>query len=104
MSQRSVEGLLGRLITDKQFRELFYENPAGTCLQQAIDLTARELEAVLALDESRIDAFAKQIDARIVRAAVSGPHFWGRWPANVSGPPDETSTVTSRSRVARRGK
>ena len=104
MSQRSVEGLLGRLVTDRQFRQLFYEDPAGTCLRQSIDLTARELEAVLALEESRIDAFGKQIDTRIIRAAVSGPHYWGRWADGPTERRDETAPVTSRSRVAWRGK
>jgi hypothetical protein len=84
MSQRSVESLLGRLITDKAFRRVFYEDPASICVRHAIDLTTRELEAILSLDESRLAAFAKQLDARIIRAAVSGPHYWGRWPESAT--------------------
>ena len=72
MSQRGVEGLLGRLITDKDFRERFYEEPAAVCVEEAMEVTARELEAVFALKEPQIEDFSKQLDAHIVRAVVNG--------------------------------
>jgi|ERR1700687_1670219 len=74
MSQRGVEGLLGRLITDGGFRERFYEEPAAICVDEAMDVTTRELEAILALKQPRIEDFAKLLDSRIVRAVVSGEH------------------------------
>ncbi len=79
MSQRVVEGTLGRLITDSEFRRGFYADPAATCLREALDLTTRELQALVALDQARLQAFAKALDARIVRATVGGSHYWSGW-------------------------
>jgi len=70
MSQRGVETFLGRLLTDSDFRERFYQEPGGDSLAEGIDLTTRELEAVLSLQESRVAAFSKLLDVRIVRAAM----------------------------------
>jgi hypothetical protein len=33
----------------------------------------------MAVDQSRLQAFARVIDARIVRAAIGGAHYWGHW-------------------------
>jgi hypothetical protein len=70
MSQKAVEGLLGRLLTDPEFRHWFYEEPAVSCRQEALDVTSREIEAILAVDEVHFEEFAKHLDRRIVRAAV----------------------------------
>ena len=70
MSQRAVEALLGRLITDLDFRTKFYDQPSATCDKEAFELTTRELEALLLLDEASLEGFAKLVDARIVRASA----------------------------------
>jgi hypothetical protein len=70
MSQKAVEGLLGRLLTDTAFRHRFYRDPRVTCAHTALELTARELEAVLALDEAHVADFAKRLDPKIVRATT----------------------------------
>jgi predicted DNA-binding protein (UPF0251 family) len=70
MSQKAVEGLLGRLLTDPAFRHWFYAEPAASCLKEGLDVTTRELEAILVVDEAQFDEFGKQLDLRIVRAAV----------------------------------
>jgi len=70
MSQRAVEGLLGRLITDTQFRHEFYHEPAAACATEWPDITSREIEAVQALDESHLARLAKRLSPKIVRAAV----------------------------------
>ena len=75
MSQKAVESLVGRLLTDEEFRRRFYQEPAATCLQESVDVTAREIGAVLALEEAEVDAFARRLDLRIVRAAVGGIHL-----------------------------
>ena len=72
MSQRAVEGLLGRIITDQSFRRRFYTDPTAACMAEAMEVTSRELEAVLTLDEKQVAGFAQQLDSRIVRASISG--------------------------------
>ncbi len=69
MSQKAVESLLGRLLTDQDFRRHFYAEPAATCRVESLDITGRELEAVLVVQEVHFSGFAGQLDPRIVRAA-----------------------------------
>jgi hypothetical protein len=71
MSQRVVEGLLGRLLTDGEFRHRFYLQPAATCRDGGFDLTSREFEALLGLDEADVGDFAKRLPRRIVRGACN---------------------------------
>jgi hypothetical protein len=70
MSQRAVENLLGRLLTDAEFRRRFFQEPAARCGQEILDVSGREIEAVLAVAQVEFEQFAKQLDPRIVRAAV----------------------------------
>ena len=70
MSQRGVEGLLGRLITDKSFRQRFFQEPGAVIVAESLEVTTRELDAVCRLDEERVISFAKGLDNRIVRAAL----------------------------------
>lgn len=72
MSQRAVEQLLGRVITDPEFRRRFYEDATTACAAAGLQLTRREHEAVQTLDERAVRAFAAQLDPRIVRAPI-GP-------------------------------
>ena len=106
MSQRAVEGTLGRLITDSEFRRGFYANPAATCLREALDLTTRELEALIALDQSRLHDFAKVLDARIVRAGLGGAHYWSEWASSARGSRERNKLTpgASRPRFARGAK
>ena len=71
MTQKAVESLLGRLVTDEEFRCRFYHEPVATCWAEALDVSSRELEAVLATDEVQVERFAKFLDPRIVRATIS---------------------------------
>jgi predicted DNA-binding protein (UPF0251 family) len=70
MAQKAVETLLGRLLTDEDFRRRFFDEPLAVCRQEALEVTSRELEAILAVDEVQFAQFAKQLDARIVRATL----------------------------------
>ncbi len=70
MSQKSVESLLGRLLTDQEFRHRFFEEPAVMCRQESLDVSSRELEAVLHVSGGEFERFAKTLDPRIVRAVV----------------------------------
>ena len=103
MSQRTVEGTLGRLITDSEFRRVFYADPAETCVRESLDLTARELEALMGLDQSQLQAFAKGLDARIVRATVGGTHYWSYWASGARGLRERTKLGGGSSRRLARG-
>lgn len=103
MSQQAVEGTLGRLITDSEFRRCFYTDPAATCLRESLDLTTRELEALMALGPTRLQEFAKGIDARIVRAALGGAHYWSSW-AGASRERGKLGVGTNRQKTARLAK
>ena len=68
MAQRSVEILLGRLITDEAFRSAFRKVP-GTTLTRYIetghDLTPLEITALRAMPAGLWERIAEQIDPRL---------------------------------------
>ena len=71
MSQRSIEILVGRLITDEAFRDAFVMNrPAALqCFQdRGYDLTRIEVAAVLAVPVQWWREAATQIDVRLQKA------------------------------------
>jgi hypothetical protein len=70
MSQRDVETLLGRLLTDGTFRRRFFSTPEEIISKEPLQLIPRELQAVLAMDAREIERFAYRLDPRIVRADV----------------------------------
>ena len=86
MSQRGLEDLLGRLITDKGFRRQFFEEPAARCAAERIEVTPRELDALLKLKENHIESFAKRLDPRIVRAVVDADTRARPRPRRLSAP------------------
>jgi len=67
MSQRAVETVLGRLITDGQFREAFFEEPTDVCEEAGVDLSGVELQALLRVDEDVLRAFAAGLHPRLAR-------------------------------------
>ena len=73
MSQEHIERLLGRLTTDRDFRQRFYEHPAEICARESLELTTQELAALLSLEQARIEDFAERLDPRIVRASAGTP-------------------------------
>ncbi len=71
MSQQAVEGILGRLITDEEFRGEFFRNPQATCGQQLKDLpTAQEVAALARIDPTTLSQVAALLDPKIVRAVA----------------------------------
>lgn len=68
MSQRAVEGVLGRLITDAEFRDEFFRDPATTCQNQIKEMpTAQEVDALRRLDPHVLSQLAGLLDPKIVR-------------------------------------
>jgi hypothetical protein len=68
MSQRDVENLLGRLLTDGTFRRRFFSDPEQVVSEESLHLIPRELEAVLATDAEDIEQLTRRLDPRIVQA------------------------------------
>lgn len=67
MSQRDVERVLGRLLTDERFRRAFQHDPAGACRAAGFELSGLELEALAAIPSRALPRFVAQIDERIRR-------------------------------------
>lgn len=68
MSQRDVEALLGRLLTDAQLRQCFFEAPEGFAAPGWYEVSPRELRALLRIDEKDLEGLAAKIGA-LVRPA-----------------------------------
>ena len=86
MSQEHVERLLGRLTTDRDFRQRFYQHPADMCVRESLELTTQELAAVLSLEQARIEEFTSRLDPRIVRASAGADRPPGRAITRASEP------------------
>lgn len=67
MSQTAIESFLGRVITDKKFRELAMVSPEYACSNAGLDLNSLEKVSLQALDLSLLDGMADAIDMAIQR-------------------------------------
>ncbi|HSB77353.1 MAG TPA: Os1348 family NHLP clan protein [Candidatus Methylomirabilis sp.] len=67
MSQSAVERALGKLMTDRLFREQFFEDPAGASAFAGLDLSEAELKALSRLPSSAVSRFSLFLDDRITR-------------------------------------
>ncbi len=73
MSHRFVERLIGRLLTDEEFRHQFIRAPRETLAELAElgwDLTTVEVEALLHIDCSLWSKAAARIDRRLRRSSL----------------------------------
>ena len=73
MSQRSVEWLLGRLLTDEDLRTEFVREPVDTLARlqrQGLELNASEVEALLSGDSAMWRDLAERIPARLRRCSL----------------------------------
>ena len=73
MSQRSVEAVVGRLVTDEEFRRRFQAARAAVLeelIAQGAELTAVERQALLDLDFNACEHFAGQLDPRIQKVCL----------------------------------
>ncbi|MGH9462871.1 MAG: Os1348 family NHLP clan protein [Vicinamibacteria bacterium] len=75
MSQRNVQQVIGRLVTDEAFRRRFEESPGAALAEMIVggmELTAIELLALASIDRRYVAQFAEAIDPRIQKIAVNG--------------------------------
>ena len=73
MSQRAVERVLGRLLTDEDFRDAFFKQPRHALIPYADDLTPDELDALHQVPRSALTTLCARLDDRICRLRVPGP-------------------------------
>jgi hypothetical protein len=74
MSQRSVEKLLGRIITDDDFRRSFFPIRSGSfelAATHGLDLTSIERSALSSLRLRSFECLARTLDPRISRSSAS---------------------------------
>jgi hypothetical protein len=76
VAQRSIELLIGRLITDEGFREAFVHNP-GAAIRMFVDagseLTTVEIAALLATRADVWERVADEVDPRLQKASFHSP-------------------------------
>jgi hypothetical protein len=76
MSQASVERIVGRLVTDEDFRRAFRADPERVVLSLAdsgVDLNRAELAALVALDPRTLERFADVLGPRLQKASLRAP-------------------------------
>jgi hypothetical protein len=78
MAQRSIEILIGRLITDEAFRSAFNHEPyatIGSFMLTGHTLTGVEIDAVTATPSEVWQVVAEHIDYRLQKARLSAISF-----------------------------
>ena len=68
MSHKTVQLLVGRLLTDEEFRASFLDDPArslASVVAQGFELTSAEVEALLRTDRSLWSDAAARIDPHL---------------------------------------
>jgi ribosomally synthesized peptide len=75
MSQRGVERIIGRLVTDEEFRRRFVLDP-GSTLREAtccsLELTKIEVQALVAIEPRILERLAEALDPRLQKICVEG--------------------------------
>jgi hypothetical protein len=76
MSQANVEKIVGRLVTDEDFRRAFHENAERVVrdlTERGWELTRAEIATLVALDPLTLERFADSLDPRLQKASLRGP-------------------------------
>ena len=74
VAQRSVEILIGRLITDEAFRSAFHRNATATLtrfMESGYELTPVEIAALRATPSDLWEQVAERIDPRLQKASFT---------------------------------
>jgi hypothetical protein len=70
VTQQAVERALGKLLTDENFRERFFENPEAASWEAGISLSTTELDALSRLSRRALDVLSEDLDKRISRPSL----------------------------------
>jgi len=77
MSQRTVQLLIGQLLTDEEARLRFLRQPLGTLATlraQGVELTNSEIEALVETDRTLWDSAAARLHPRLQRCSLRTCH------------------------------
>lgn len=80
MSQRAVDRVVGRLVTDEAFREAFVRDARLALLPYASELTPAELDALRHVPGVALAALSARLDDRICRLKVPAANPEGTEP------------------------
>jgi aryl-alcohol dehydrogenase-like predicted oxidoreductase len=89
MTQRSVEILIGKLLTDEELRESFQRDPQGALLRlrnQGLEFSSLELQALSSIEPAEVSDLAEVIDPRLQKASLRSKHMTGRLPDTTTLP------------------
>jgi hypothetical protein len=73
MSQKTIQLIIGRLLTDEVLRDRFLDDPLGTLTalrDQGFELTTGEVDALLRTDPTLWPDAAARIDRQLQRASL----------------------------------
>ena len=73
MSQRTIERVIGRLLTDEELRHQFIRSPRRTLVElneQGWELSRLEVDALLAIELGLWSEVAARIDSRLQRCSL----------------------------------
>ena len=74
VTERFIELVIGRLVTDEDFRRAFREDPRAALAglpQRGVPLTESERAALLATDLALWERVAEHVDPRLQRASLT---------------------------------
>ena len=80
MTQRSVEILIGKLLTDEELRESFQRDPHAALLQlrnQGLEFSSLELQALSSMRPAEVSDLAEAIDPRLQKASLRRKQMTG---------------------------
>jgi hypothetical protein len=72
MSLRTVQSIVGRLVTDEEYRVRFLSDPAGALAvlrDQGVELTSGEIDALIRTDQTLWTDAAERIDPHLQRSS-----------------------------------
>jgi len=70
MSMEAVQAVIGRAVTDAEFRQKLIDNAREAC--KGYDLTDDEINSLEALDANSLQSFAGTLDSRISKSGGKG--------------------------------
>ena len=75
MTQRSIELVIGKLVTDEEFRATFLRDPhraLAELLERGTHLSHAEIAALIGIDSTLWDRVAADIDPRLQKVSLGG--------------------------------